>query len=244
MSSPLDPVIKHLPGLWCPWAEILCYPCHGSESNRGEPMRDYDLNCQPREASDGEAKATCDRCERAVWLHQDIAAEQQVVFALRAAGIKSAGMQQTGGMCSAAGCHSADHNVLVTASEEEAGGYIAGLYKADQDECTDDAICATVDEVVKHVRRWFGIPDDLMIGVYNATKAAHNLIQEAWENAGRPDSRDPVYLEKVEFHICALLCIAEDSARGEHSRGEPLAFVEYEALKAEVLRIEDEEVQS
>lgn len=85
---------------------------------------------------------------------------------------------------------------------------------------------------------------DLMIGMYNATQAAQNLIRESWILAGEPDSREPAYLQEVQFHISAMLSMAEEDARGEHSRGEPLAFVEYEALKAEVERIMIEEVQS
>jgi hypothetical protein len=127
--------------------------------------------------------------------------------------------------------------VLVTASEEEAGGYIAGLYQDDQEECADGRLCATVDEVVKHVRRWFGIPDDLMLGVYNVTAAARDLI-EVHEREAEREGRDRDAMIEEDLEALAI------DAMADYSRGDDLAHARYEALKAEVQRLQSEEVQS
>lgn len=241
---------KLLPGIWTPWAELLCYSCHGPETRRGNRIQGFEALCQPREAKEREAQGTCDKCQASIWLEEDLAAEQSVIVALKGLHLDDAlsvGMQQTGGMCSAAGCifkgggFIGGRFILVTMDEEEEASFIAGLYSSKDDayggEAIDDAICRSVAEVVAQVRLWAGLPEDLMFGHYNVTADARGLIREVEKEA-----------ERMAFELDALIEEAlEDLGRdalGDHSRGDDLAYARHEALKAEVKRLQDDEVQA
>ena len=149
------------PGLWTPFAQILCWPCHGYDVRQCGQTKVYspDLpQLQPREIGDYEAVAVCDKCGTKIWLDEDVAREQEAVLALRKAGYE-ASMQQTGGMCSAAGVLFKDGRYVFITAEER---YYASCY--DDEEAAygcdrDDAAPAegafeTLDELVTQVRAW------------------------------------------------------------------------------------------
>lgn len=155
-------------GLWTPVAEIICFECHGTTwgsrgSGAGDPIKDFENLCQPRDAEEYESAGLCDRCEKAIWLPEDIAGEQKVVAAIRALKIDgvTAAMQQTGGMCSAAGAFFGGKIVYITNSEdadESNGGLLLGLY-ANEDalgdgETIDMVDCRTPQEAAEKVREW------------------------------------------------------------------------------------------
>jgi hypothetical protein len=162
MKSPTGTAFE---GVWTPWAEILCFACHGPTWNvSGEPVPDYETVCSPRPAKEEypgiwEKAGECDRCGKPVWLSEDIAAEQAVVLAIRAMDIPgvTAAMQQTGGMCSAAGAYFGGKMVLATVDEEDPTMYLVGLYEGEEemDDCfIESSECKTPKDVAEKVREW------------------------------------------------------------------------------------------
>ena len=182
MSSP-----KHLPGIWTPWAELLCYPCHGSETRPGNPIEGFEVKCDLRDSKDSEAKGYCDKCGATIWLDESLAAEQSVIVALKDNELgwdrNQFGMMQTGGMCSAVGVNFDVFNdqihdtegriVCVTDDEDAEEGFVLGLYENEdglyEGDPMDDALCRSPAEVVAQVRLWAGLSEDLMLGFYNAS---------------------------------------------------------------------------
>lgn len=92
------------PGIWTPGAAILCFDCHGPTAMRTtlDPERFAE---QPLDPEMDSAIAVCDKCGKQIWMDCKIAWEQKIVAALREKGFEKAGMDQTGGMCSAAGLY-------------------------------------------------------------------------------------------------------------------------------------------
>ena len=102
-------------GVWTPWAQILCYKCHGNEfpvtfqNDEGKyvsEMRkkynevDWANKLLKHSIASGNKVTFCDRCECDVQLDESIAEEHNMVKALRALNM-NAHMSQTGGMNSA-----------------------------------------------------------------------------------------------------------------------------------------------
>jgi hypothetical protein len=91
-------------GIWTPHAAILCPTCHGAY--RGGSPKCYEPHCIDVEKEIGYVDpwdAVCDKCGKTIWMDYKIAWEQRIVAALKERGFEKAGMDQTGGMCSAAG---------------------------------------------------------------------------------------------------------------------------------------------
>ena len=91
-------------GIWTPTAEVLCLACHGRRSWNGGAVPSDDAwrnRDAPVQAGSDEAETRCDRCERGIVVAADIAALHAVCRDLRAAGLRNAAMEQTGGMCAA-----------------------------------------------------------------------------------------------------------------------------------------------
>ena len=96
-------------GIWTPHAAVLCFECHGPNAgaNRLDAER-YEPHTIDEEQERGWLDpwdAVCDQCGKTIWMDYKIAWEQKVVAALKEKGHKKAAMDQTGGMCSAAGLY-------------------------------------------------------------------------------------------------------------------------------------------
>lgn len=96
-------------GVWTPWAQVLCYDCHGNE-NLPNPKTDEEWArmVAPQPLADGNAVTFCDGCGADVQVYDSVAYEHNLVAALRDRGFDAV-MAQTGGMMS--GCS-------ITPSEE------------------------------------------------------------------------------------------------------------------------------
>jgi hypothetical protein len=88
------------PGIWTPWAQILCFDCHGNKAMQ-TTLNPERFKEQPLDPKMDSAIAVCDKCGKDVWMDYKIAWEQKLVATLRDRGHKNAAMDQTGGMCSA-----------------------------------------------------------------------------------------------------------------------------------------------
>lgn len=99
-----------LPGIWTPWAAVLCYRCHGSTRRTAKPitndviLQNMDLRQGIPEGDFdwGETITECDRCQENVWVMGDAGLLGSLRPLLRKAspGV-CAELQQTGGMCAA-----------------------------------------------------------------------------------------------------------------------------------------------
>ena len=99
-----------LPGIWTPWATVVCYRCHGpskktaraitndvilknSEPRQGIPEGDFDW---------GETITDCDLCAKSIWVMGDAGLLGSLRPLLqKAAPSAHTELQQTGGMCAA-----------------------------------------------------------------------------------------------------------------------------------------------
>ncbi|MBR5259365.1 MAG: hypothetical protein IKV48_02675, partial [Eggerthellaceae bacterium] len=126
-------------GVWTPWAQVLCYDCHGNE-NLPNPKTDEEWArmTAPRPVADGNAITSCDNCGAHVQMDESVAYEHELVLALRERGF-DAEMRQTGGMVSACGIEPSEmlkgaggpddiSEILVTYDE---GSYWMGVYDND-----------------------------------------------------------------------------------------------------------------
>jgi len=115
---------QHLPGLWCPWAEVLCYDCHGPKiRDKTIPPDDWRACTTPREGGPNEGEGHCMKCNRAVWVRDDVAAMQRIQ------GECGGRLEQTGGMCCGLIIERADRNVVFVSALD--GPIMAGLYPPD-----------------------------------------------------------------------------------------------------------------
>ena len=106
-------------GVWTPWAQVICYDCHGNE-NLPEPKteEEWARMTAPQPLIDGNAVTFCDDCHTDIQVYDSVAYEHNLVAALRERGFDAV-MEQTGGMMS--GCS-------ITPSEElRAGGDPDGI---------------------------------------------------------------------------------------------------------------------
>lgn len=138
-----------LDGIWTPWAEVVCRPCHGPTFyQRTIDTAEHERLCLPlAETPQGDGVTTCDRCQKRVAVSEKVAMEHEVMLALRRElgdRVRSVGMSQTGGMCSAVSI--VLHNgreVLVTEAEGEGESYLAGYYDPEVD--GDEGLSLTED---------------------------------------------------------------------------------------------------
>jgi len=113
-------------GIWTPHAAVLCPTCHGAYRG-GSPQcyEKHDIDTEKEIGYVDPWDATCDKCGKTIWMDYKIAWEQRIVKALQERGIDRAGMEQTGGMCSAAGVYlladedGGDKHVWITEAEAD-----------------------------------------------------------------------------------------------------------------------------
>lgn len=99
-----------LPGIWTPWATVLCYSCHGPTRRTAREITSEVVfkNSEPREGLPegdhdwGESVANCDGCGNRIWVMGDAGLLGSLRAMLRGANSDvRAELQQTGGMCAA-----------------------------------------------------------------------------------------------------------------------------------------------
>ena len=117
--------LRH-PGIWTPWATVVCFDCHGDRFDRGfgevhkVPAPTFSECCalQPRQGDEGPTK--CDTCGRPIWVRDDVAALSEMRHA-----INLGEMEQTGGMCSGLSITLEDRYVFVSCMD---GDWCIGCY--------------------------------------------------------------------------------------------------------------------
>lgn len=101
-------------GIWTPWAQVICYECHGFTFPKTISDGEHGFKTVERTISEFEQKRNttllpleenqaitfCDKCGQAIRTYDSVANEHNLVKALRDLGI-DAYMEQTGGMNSA-----------------------------------------------------------------------------------------------------------------------------------------------
>lgn len=114
-----------LPGIWCPWAQVLCFECHGEEYHNGRfdrsgssKLANYKERLGPDEVIDGCGVCECCVCGREIQVDEDVAACKRFVTAANLHEHLRGELQQTGGMCCAA---------MVTGVGERANGRVVIL---------------------------------------------------------------------------------------------------------------------
>jgi len=129
----MNNVIKALPGIWTPWAQVLCYPCHGISG----PVTSTDLPEREGVAGSdtewGESRCKCDDCGSPIWIRSDAGA-LALLRDLCSADTESpvsAALWQTGGMCSALCIRNSKPGPMVIVSALD-GPYCLGLYASDE----------------------------------------------------------------------------------------------------------------
>jgi hypothetical protein len=121
-------------GVWTPWGAVWCLACDGRH-----PQKAIDkLASGPRP----EAETVCDKCGARVAVRCDVGHEHRLLRELRPALVsplvRAVGMDQLGGMCSAAGVHFADGSHVWIKhdedSEPEARVFVVSYYRDGDDE--------------------------------------------------------------------------------------------------------------
>ena len=135
-----------LPGVWTPWAEVLCRPCHGPRFlEQTIPEEEHDRLCVPiseKAVPKEDCVTSCDRCGRRCHVSVKVAYEHELATALKSVlkgRVKDVGMEQTGGMCSAVGVslHGGQKSIFMVADEEnDEPRYTAGILDGDSCEET------------------------------------------------------------------------------------------------------------
>ena len=86
-------------GIWTPSASVLCFECHGPKLH-GRPgtlkVETPTFDAIP----EGAGATKCEECDCDIVTDDKVAAEHNLVLALRDRGFTNASMMQTGGMCS------------------------------------------------------------------------------------------------------------------------------------------------
>ena len=139
MSNSEDNVKR---GVWTPWAQVVCYDCHGNE-NLPNPKTDEEWAriTMPQPLAEGNAVTFCDDCHVPIQVEESVAYEHNLVDALRKCGFE-AELYQSGGMCSACSITPSDElrgedgpddigQILVTYSFDGDETYWVGVYDND-----------------------------------------------------------------------------------------------------------------
>jgi hypothetical protein len=90
-------------GIWTPWAQTICFACHGNTFSRGPDRTDKVVSememkqkaCGVTRSGDDEM-GTCHKCGTDIWLRSDVGALRRLEVK-----IEKGGLWQTGGMCCA-----------------------------------------------------------------------------------------------------------------------------------------------
>lgn len=188
-------------GIWTPWAQVLCYDCHGND-NLPEPKteEEWARMAAPQLLMDGNAVTFCDGCHTDVQVYDSVAHEHNLVHALRDRGFYAV-MSQTGGMmsgCSIIPSEDLRENgkpdgigeLLITYNDSGDNLYWMGVY--DNDACFADVEWGNIsfrtqDEVVAWAfsnQEKIAKLDDL-----ETKRSLSDLVKEAKDKAVEKNSR-------------------------------------------------------
>jgi hypothetical protein len=127
-------------GIFTPWAELLCIPCNNKEAESGHYSSAKTIIDSARFSNPAQGNATCGSCGIAVYCErEDVVLCQRVCDAAVTIGGDDGSaidLQQTGGMCVAAGYSTDHHELLITESEDHPQGseaMLLGVYEIDED---------------------------------------------------------------------------------------------------------------
>lgn len=116
-------------GVWTPWAEVLCAPCHN---------RDHKLQIEVLRAVEESAEqGWCMDCGKPVWLDSDVARLSRLHKLIGS----KAQMEQTGGMCCALSIRRDDGGTVVVSVDD---AIFIGLYSTKEWGCDEPAALAEV----------------------------------------------------------------------------------------------------
>lgn len=137
-AKPAQP--KVYPGIWTPWAEVLCYECHGPTFRtghaNGKPIEKYAEMCLTV-TNEPKVYTRCDSCGKNILIERpDVTELAHLRDAINGRmNAKVCRLDQTGGMCCAVNVPlGGDAYLLLTSSDDGEGKFGIGEYKnADDD---------------------------------------------------------------------------------------------------------------
>jgi hypothetical protein len=158
---------KARPGIWTPWAEVLCVICHGTKFPSGELSVDK-LNemMTPTYIEKDCGMTSCGKCGVAIQLDDQIAEEHNIVIRLKELGF-DANMEQTGGMNSAASVYLDNGKtydpegdlqnpwIYITWNMDGCGEYVASMFDEQGEWVEDDKTDVqfkTWEEMLAHLQ--------------------------------------------------------------------------------------------
>lgn len=195
-------------GVWTPWAQVLCYECHGNE-NLPNPKTDEEWArmTAPQPLFDGNAVTFCDGCHADVQVYDSVAYEHNLVAALRDRGFDAV-MAQTGGNqsgCSITPSEDLQKNgepdgigeILVTYNDSGDNLYWMGVYDNDvspADVEWGNVSFRTQDEVISWV--YSNQEKIAKLDVLEPERPLEDIVKEAREKAAdRKESLDDLMSE-------------------------------------------------
>jgi hypothetical protein len=154
-------ISKAAMGIWMPNARVVCYDCHGNTFNRGFGETLVLTEAQmakentPVPITSKRGVTFCGDCSKAIQVSNHVAAEHNLVLALRSIGINS-NMAQTGGMNSACGVNTTSGGYyLITFDFDSDGTYVG--YEFDEEDNTishslPPVAADTPEQVIEHLQ--------------------------------------------------------------------------------------------
>lgn len=142
------------PGVWTPWAEVLCLSCHGQWLERSGPRREAGGWAEREVAEEAAVSFRCDRCRRPTvcrgW--PEVTALAALRDRINDETEHVAGMEQTGGMCAAVSLDDCAMSVYSADERDDRFGVVRWLndYRGEC-EALDDGL-RTAEEIVKFLK--------------------------------------------------------------------------------------------
>lgn len=140
-------------GLWTPWAEVLCYKCHGPNFREGKPIPDYEKCCTEAVMTppEGSEVTTCMRCGKWIHVAEDVAILNNVRMKLPS--WVSPRMEQTGGMMCALGMTFLGYYYMCTPCDDEPQVLWTCHFPNTEDPCLCENVCgqSSPDAILLHI---------------------------------------------------------------------------------------------
>jgi len=133
---------KALPGIWTPWATVLCYDAHGPKfHDKTIPADDFARLCTPQTFDPEWNRITiCDETGQRIFVRVDVAILNNLRHKLDGAFANmDIGLSQTGGMCSALEIHPTNDPKWIICitdgeidSDDDTGSFLICRYDFDE----------------------------------------------------------------------------------------------------------------